>query len=581
MRPTIALSRQAVFIGALLVSLTATAMGQRLPHGLTEVERAAYPRYVPPISRPIDAQPPTSPVRAMAEWEEVQAVQISWAFYPTVPYELVRYAQEECPVVIVCLDSVEVGDALTAAGVPLTNVRFVIADYNSEWCRDYGPISVYSRDADSLHFVDWIYNRPRPLDDSLSVTLANWFGVPLHQTTEDPYRLIGAGGNFMTDGHGTGFSSKLILEENPDKTEADIDSIMAVFLGIRRYITMNDLMYDEIHHIDMHMKLLDEETLLVGEYPEGQGDGPWIEENLEALTSSTLSCFGRPYRIIRIPMPPDVDGAFPPESFYYTYTNSVILNRSVLVPVYGLPQDSAALAVYRNAMPGYRIVGIPSNELIPGGGAIHCITREIGASEPVWISHPPVYRRNGNDTSMAVLALARSRSGIKQAFCYWTADTSRGFQEVAMTALGDSFAAVLSPLPRGKTIFYYIEARSVSGRSVTRPITAPRGYYTVVAEDLTPVADFSSPPGSPALSQNYPNPFNPVTTISYSIPTTSSVRLSVYDMLGREVSLLVDGRKSAGSYEATFDASACASGVYVYRLVAGSSVLTRKMILVR
>jgi agmatine deiminase len=517
----------------------------------------------------------------MAEWEEVQAVQISWAFYPTVPYELVRYAQEECPVVIVCLDSGEVRNALTAAGVPLTNVRFVIADYNSEWCRDYGPMSVYSGDVDSLHFVDWIYNRPRPLDDSLSVTLANWFGVPLHQTTEDPYRLIGAGGNFMTDGHGTGFSSKLIFEENPDQTEAGIDSIMAAFLGIHRYITMDDLMYDEIHHIDMHMKLLDEETILVGEYPEGQGDGPWIEGNLAALTSSTLSCFNRPYRIVRIPMPPEVDGSFPPESYYYTYTNSVILNRSVLVPVYGFPQDSTALAIYRNAMPGYRIVGIPCNELIPGGGAIHCITREIGVSEPIWISHPPVYTRNGNDTSMAVCALVRSRIGIKEAACYWTADTGRGFREVAMTALGDSFSAVLSPLPRGKTIFYYIGARSVSGRSVTRPLTAPRGFYRVTAEDLTPVAEVPTMPRATVLSQNYPNPFNPFTTISFAIPDASPVRLSVYDVLGREVSVLVNEKKPAGSFEATFDASALASGVYVYRLVAGSSVLTRKMILLR
>ena len=55
---------------------------------------------------------------------------------------------------------------------------------------------------------------------------------------------------------------------------------MNKFLGVDRYIKMNTLPYDQIHHIDMHMKLLDEETLLVGQYPPGIADGPQIEANL-------------------------------------------------------------------------------------------------------------------------------------------------------------------------------------------------------------------------------------------------------------------------------------------------------------
>ncbi len=81
----------------------------------------------------------------------------------------------------------------------------------------------------------------------------------------------------MVDGLGTAFSSKLVFEENPTKTEEQIDSIMNLFMGINRFIKMDNLQYDVIHHIDMHMKLLDEETLLVGEYPTGVSDGPYIE----------------------------------------------------------------------------------------------------------------------------------------------------------------------------------------------------------------------------------------------------------------------------------------------------------------
>ena len=83
------------------------------------------------------------------------------------------------------------------------------------------------------------------------------------------------------------------------------------------------------------------------------------------------------------------------------------------------------------------------------------------------------------------------------------------------------------------------------------------------------------------LRQNYPNPFNPSTTITYELPKSSAVRLSVYDLLGHEVSVLVNERRDAGVYEAFFDAAGLSSGVYIYRLQAGDFVQSRKLILVK
>ena len=88
-------------------------------------------------------------------------------------------------------------------------------------------------------------------------------------------------------------------------------------------------------------------------------------------------------------------------------------------------------------------------------------------------------------------------------------------------------------------------------------------------------------PDSYELAHNYPNPFNPSTTINYSIPTHSHVSLKVFDVLGREVSVLVDKEQSSGNYKLKFDASSLTSGVYFYRMQAGQYVETKKMVLMK
>jgi len=81
--------------------------------------------------------------------------------------------------------------------------------------------------------------------------------------------------------------------------------------------------------------------------------------------------------------------------------------------------------------------------------------------------------------------------------------------------------------------------------------------------------------------QNYPNPFNPITNIRYSIPYTENVKLIVYDVMGREIATLVNEKQSPGTYEATFDGSAFASGVYFYKLIAGDFSKTKKLLLIK
>ncbi len=100
----------------------------------------------------------------------------------------------------------------------------------------------------------------------------------------------------------------------------------------------------------------------------------------------------------------------------------------------------------------------------------------------------------------------------------------------------------------------------VTGIDVRKPADVPVGYV---------------------LRQNYPNPFNPRTGVRFQVPGVSDVKLTVYDILGREVVVLVNERKSPGTYEVSFDGNGLASGVYLYRLTAGSFVQTRKMLVIK
>ena len=165
----------------------------------------------------------------------------------------------------------------------------------------------------------------------------------------------------------------------------------------------------------MHMKLLDEETILVGQYPPGIADGPQIEANLQYVLNNFQTCFGRPYKVVRIPMPPDQNGQYPPSGQYRTYTNSIFVNKTVIVPTYEYQYDTTAFRIYREAMPGYNVVGINCNSIIGSLGAIHCIMKEVGVFDPVWISHATMEPEIFEGDSIAISAVIKTKSGIADA----------------------------------------------------------------------------------------------------------------------------------------------------------------------
>jgi hypothetical protein len=83
------------------------------------------------------------------------------------------------------------------------------------------------------------------------------------------------------------------------------------------------------------------------------------------------------------------------------------------------------------------------------------------------------------------------------------------------------------------------------------------------------------------LGQNYPNPFNPTTQINYELPVSGLVTLKVFDILGREISILVNEEKSAGTYQVNFSSNGLSSGIYFYTLTSHNYSKTKKMVLLR
>jgi len=554
---------------------------ENLPVGFSkeELQQMEFIKNEPPvyINQYGITTPPTSPVRNAAEWEEMRAVAITWTSYTSILKDIVKYAQMECQVYIICTDSNTVRNYLTSNGVPLTNIRCEQAPFNSVWIRDYGPNTCYTNDVDQLILVDWIYNRPtRTKDDTVPSVIARDLNIPIYLTTQSPNNITHTGGNFMSDGLGTAFSSKLIEQENSSKTEAQIDAVHNSFMGINRYIKMTVLPYDGIHHIDMHMKLLDEETLLIGKYPTGISDGPQIEANLQYVLSNYTSVFGTPYKVIRIPQPPETNGTWPNQGGdYLTYANASIVNNTVLVPQYYQQYDTTAIRIWKESMPGYKIVGINSNASISASGSLHCIMHEIGANEPLLIVHQALQNTGNCFNPYQVDARIQHKSGVASAKIWWTTDTTQPYQSATMTnTSGYNWQGFIPAQASTVEVFYYIEATSVSGKTMLRPMPAPSAYWKFKVTCTTAMTEILPP----AINPIYPNPSKGITCIPVFSQTETQGKISLMDVLGNEVRVIHDGKIPAGDKNFFINTMDVAAGTYVIRISTLNGVTAQRLV---
>ena len=364
-----------ILLSILMGSLLFT---QNLPHNLTENEKSRLSEIG--LNRTI-TDPPDSIIYVPAEFDSIAGILFAWEAYTTLLTQLIKEVAEDDTAWVVVDNTSEqnsVYNTLNNANVNMNHVVFEVASTNSIWIRDYGPWWIYES-GNRRAIIDLIYNRPRPEDDAFPELFAESFGVNYYGLG-----LVEAGGNMLLDGKGAVIVSDVIFDASqgfdPNLTEEELSQYFLDYFGVHKVIITPHLINDGTGHIDMFVKIINDTTIIVGEY-ENQSTGypgnyDLCNQVANQLANETNGV-GRPFNIIRMPMPPYNSG------ITYTYVNSLLVNNKVLVPIYGFTDtfanDNDVLSQYEEIIPGSEAIGFDCNQIIPANGAIHCITMKVPA----------------------------------------------------------------------------------------------------------------------------------------------------------------------------------------------------------
>jgi len=408
-------------------------------------------------------------VRQPAEFEQMEAVLIRYPF--GIPYDLIAEMSEDVEVITI-VDTVahqnDILDEFENNDVDLDNCSFMIAPSNSYWTRDYGPWFVFSETEMELKVVDFEYNRPRIHDNNIPNVFSDHQG--LNYTYMD---LIQTGGNYMTDGNGIAISTDLVVEENPGKTLQDIQQIMHQYLGITNYHLPSDVNGEYIKHIDCWAKYLSPETILIREVPETHPQYQEIEAAVDYFETQ-ISCYNTNYTIVRVYTPNNEP-----------YTNSLILNDKVLIPMEGTQWDDDAIQTYEQAMPGYEIIGFTAiDEPWLSTDAIHCRIKGVPDRDMLYLDHFPLQGDNGFTVRTKVIPF--SGENVKDINLYWRIE-GETWSNIPMNPLQDSWFESYIPLQDyEENVVYYIDAEDNAGNRATHPIPGEADPHVFTVTNLPP-----------------------------------------------------------------------------------------------
>ncbi len=495
---------------------------------------------------------PPGPVRNPGEFEPMTGVIVRYPFGN--PTNLLAEYSQETDLVVICANSSQqsqASSALSSAGANMSNVSFFLAPTDSYWTRDYGPWFIINGN-DEQGIVDHDYNRPRPNDDVIPSLLATHWGIPAYVMD-----LTSTGGNYMADGRGVAISSRLILDENTGLTEIEIDDIMYEYVGIDRYEKLEYVQTGGIHHIDCSSKFLAPDKILYKQVDPGHSDYARIEANVTYL-SQIQSSYGTPYEIVRIYTPNDEP-----------YTNSLIVNNKVYVPMYGSGNDAAAITTYENAMPGYEILGYTGSWLTDD--AIHCRAMGITDRYMLYIDHVPLRdtASSGSDYRVEAYIHDYSNTGLKadSLLVYWETDGAPGYTPIVMSAAAraGSYYADIPAQPVGTEVSYYIYAVDNSDRREAKPYVAPGDAYGFSILVDTEAPDITHTPLTDTPEASWPPTASAAVTDNIQVGT---VTLESWINGTPQIDVTMTNIPSTYTYEGQFPGSVSVGDLVTYRIKA-------------
>jgi agmatine/peptidylarginine deiminase len=440
-----------LLILTLVIGQNARSEEEFLPIGLTDEEMLRLDEIGMYNLR---TAPPTGAVRNSSEWEPMQGVIIRYPF--GISYSLIAEMSEDIRVTTIVSSASQqstVTSNYNANGVNMANVDWLIASTNSIWTRDYGPWFIFEDDG-PMAIVDPIYNRPRPQDDVIPQHLGAAWNLSVYGMS-----LATPGGNHMSDGLGMSMSTRLVWDENTGYTHGEIKSIIDAYLN-NDYTVLEFIESGGIHHLDCWAKFLNPTTILVKDVPTGSSSHALLDARAEQL-SQMISPWGRPYTVVRIYCP-----------YGTAYTNSIILNDKVLVPTFSTSEDATALQTYRNAMPGYEVLGFTGSWL--DDDAIHCRAMGVPDSNMLFVDHVPLGNSSDtlNDYRVEVRIVDHSTTGLIMDSCkiFYSLDGG-AYATVPLTSTPTQYVYEgFIPAQTGvEEIRYYIQAGDNSGRVETHP----------------------------------------------------------------------------------------------------------------
>ena len=440
-------------------TLTREAPDWRKLHYLSEEEMRTPVRATNFTETPA----PTEAPRFVAEFEPMQGVMIR---YPLgIPVSLVKSLAENCQVYCIVNQNQQnsARSSFSNAGVNMDRVTFVIANSDSYWVRDYGPWYIFAGKSPAI--VDNIYNRPRQNDDAIPSAFATFWDIPMYGMN-----LTHTGGNMMEDGRGHGVSDELVLNEN-NNNETNVRKKMLDYLGIDNYHITIDPQGDYIAHVDCWGKYLAPDKILIAKLPQSNSH----YNDYEAVANyfaTTNCCWGYPYKVYRVEEPGGNTVA--------PYTNSLILNKTVYVPLgSNSSYNQRALQVYKDALPGYEVVGVTNTSSGTGWlntDALHCRTRGVMDFNMLFVDHRNVLfgtQECGDSIAVTSKFIAYSGKPLKQdsLLVYYSIDNGP-YQTAHMRATGapDEYVGYIKGYHQASEVDYYVFGADESGHRYQQPV---------------------------------------------------------------------------------------------------------------